>query len=162
TGGASGIGRACAEALAAQGARVVVADLRAPEPVPAGMEVVQADLTTRAGCRAAVEETVRRAGGLDILVNNAGRQHLDPIAEFPEAVWDELVALMLTAPFLLTKYAWPHLERSGRGRVINVASVHALVASPYKAAYVSAKHGLLGLTRVAALEGGEAGITVNA
>jgi len=97
-----------------------------------------------------------------VLVNNAGYQHVSPIEEFPEEQWERMLALMLTAPFLLTRYCWPAMKKQKWGRIVNIASIHALVASPYKAAYISAKHGLLGLTRTAALEGGEHGITVNA
>jgi 3-hydroxybutyrate dehydrogenase len=96
------------------------------------------------------------------LVNNAGYQHVAPIEEFPEDQWERMLALMLTAPFLLTRYCWPAMKKQRWGRIVNIASIHALVASPYKAAYISAKHGLVGLTRTAALEGGELGITVNA
>jgi len=99
---------------------------------------------------------------VDILVNNAGFQHVSPLDEFPEDRWDEMIGVMLTAPFLLTRYAWPHMRERGWGRVVNMASIHGLVASPNKIGYISAKHGLLGLTRTAALEGGEHGITVNA
>lgn len=165
TGAASGIGRACAEALAAQGHQVAVVDVDAAggKEVAAalGGVFVSADLTTRAGCRHAVDETVRMLGGVDILVNNAGFQHLDPIPDFPEDTWDAMLALMLTAPFLLTKYAWEHLKRTGQGRVIHIGSAHSLTASPFKAAYVTAKHGLVGLMRVTCLEGGEHGITCN-
>jgi 3-hydroxybutyrate dehydrogenase len=165
TGGASGIGRACAEALAEEGYRVAVVDRDGDrgDDVAAAIQghFIAADLSSREGCARAVEEAVATFGGLDILVNNAGFQHIDSIAEFPEDTWDEMLALMLTAPFLLTKYAWAHLARSGRGRIVNIGSAHSLTASPYKAAYVTAKHGLLGLTRVACLEGGELGITCN-
>ena len=165
TGGSSGIGRACAEALAGDGIRVAVVDIN-PE---GGREVaadldglfVSANLSARADCKKAVEETVAHYGRLDILVNNAGFQHLDPLPDFPEDTWDDMMALMLTAPFLLTKYAWPHLIKSGEGRIINIGSAHSLTASPYKVGYVTAKHGLLGLMRVAALEGGEFGLTCN-
>lgn len=166
TGGAGGIGRAVAEGLAADGAAVVVVDLEGSggAEVAAAVDGVfhAADLTTRAGCRGAVDAAVERFGGLDVVVNNAGFQHVEPLASFDEDTWDRMIALMLTAPFLLTRYAWPSLVRSGRGRVVNIASIHAHVASPSKAGYVSAKHGLLGLTRVAALEGAADGITVNA
>jgi 3-hydroxybutyrate dehydrogenase len=123
---------------------------------------VAGDLSKREECRKIVDQTVKTFGQLDILVNNAGFQHIDPIADFPEDVWDRLMAVMLTAPFLLSKYSWNHLIRSGQGRIVNVASLHGVVASPFKAAYISAKHGLIGLTRTAALEGGEHGLTVNA
>jgi 3-hydroxybutyrate dehydrogenase len=165
TGAASGIGRACALALAASGHRVAVVD-RDEEK---GHQVasasdgtfIAADLSQRSGCSLAVQETISRLGSLDVLVNNAGFQHIDPLPDFPEDTWDEMISLMLTAPFLLTKYAWQHLGRSGHGRIINIGSAHSLTASPYKAAYVTAKHGLLGLMRVACLEGGELGITCN-
>ena len=165
TGGSSGIGRACAEALSRDGIRVAVVDIN-PE---GGLEVaadldglfVSANLSARADCKKAVEETVAHYGRLDILVNNAGFQHIDPLPDFPEDIWDDMMALMLTAPFLLTKYAWPYLIESGEGRIINIGSAHSLTASPYKVGYVTAKHGLLGLMRVAALEGGEHGLTCN-
>ncbi len=165
TGGSSGIGRACAETLSRDGIRVAVVDIN-PE---GGREVaadldglfVSANLSARADCKKAVEETVTHYGRLDILVNNAGFQHLDPLPDFPEDTWDDMMALMLTAPFLLTKYAWPYLIMSGEGRIINIGSAHSLTASPYKVGYVTAKHGLLGLMRVAALEGGEFGLTCN-
>jgi 3-hydroxybutyrate dehydrogenase len=165
TGGSSGIGLACARALAEAGYAVMVADLDAERGQRAAQELeagfVQADLTRREDCRRAVERTAEELGGLDVLVNNAGFQHIDPIPDFPEDTWDDLVALLLTAPFLLTKYAWEHLKKSGHGRVINIGSAHSLAASPYKAAYVAAKHGVVGLMRVTALEGGEHGVTCN-
>jgi 3-hydroxybutyrate dehydrogenase len=99
---------------------------------------------------------------VDILVNNAGFQHISPIEEFPIEQWNKLLGVMLTAPFLLMRYSWPMMKQKGWGRVINIASVHAMVASPFKAGYISAKHGVIGLTKTAALEGGEFGITVNA
>lgn len=166
TGAASGIGLAVAEALAAQGHAVVLADLNAEAGQAAaeriGAGFVQADLTDAAACRALVDAAVAQHGGVDMLVNNAGFQHVSPLEDFPEDTWAQMLQLMLTAPFLLTKYAWPHMKRRGWGRVVNIASIHALVASPNKVGYVAAKHGLLGLTRTAALEGGAHGITVNA
>jgi len=166
TGGASGIGRAVAERCAADGAQVVIGDVQ----VEAGRAVaqrigglfVESDLSRRADCQALVEQALEAFGAVHILVNNAGFQHIDPIEVFPEDTWDRLLAVMLTAPFLLTKYAWPAMRAQGWGRVVNIASIHGLVASPFKSAYITAKHGLIGLTRVAALEGGEHGITVNA
>ncbi|MDQ3396943.1 MAG: 3-hydroxybutyrate dehydrogenase [Deinococcota bacterium] len=165
TGASSGIGLACARALASGGAQVMICDIdhakgqEAADALEGGF--VPADLTRREACRKAVDETVRTFGRLDILINNAGFQHIDPLPDFPEDTWDDMIALMLTAPFLLMKYAWPHLIASGQGRVVNIGSAHSLTASPYKAAYVTAKHGLLGLTRTAALEGGPFGLTVN-
>ena len=166
TGGASGIGRAVAERLAGDGCQVAVVDLNAAQANPVadaiGGLAIQADLSRRADCRRAVDETVARFGRADILVNNAGFQHIAPIADFPEDVWEKLLAVMLTAPFLLTKYVWPQMAARGWGRVVNISSIHGKVASPFKAGYISAKHGLIGLTRTAALEGGSVGITVNA
>ena len=166
TGGTSGIGLACALRLQTDGLRVAVLDIDRPEAREVatrhGLGFVAADLSTRADTVEAVGAAVTLLGGLDVLVNNAGFQHIEPICSFPEDTWDSMLHVMLTAPFLLIKHAWPFLIRSGQGRVVNIASIHAQVASPYKAAYVSAKHGLIGLTRTAALEGAEHGLTVNA
>ena len=109
-----------------------------------------------------VTETLEAEGQIDILVNNAGIQYVAPITEFPEAKWRQIIEIMLTAPFLMTKAVLPGMYAHQWGRVINIASVHALRASAFKSAYVSAKHGLLGLTRVTALEGAEHGVTCNA
>jgi 3-hydroxybutyrate dehydrogenase len=160
TGAASGIGRAIAERLVGEGARVLSVDLDPDESGPG--EPFAADLTTREGNRAAVEQALERFGAVDAVIANAGFQHVAPVHEFPEERWDALVALLLTSPFLLAKYAWRALEQSGDGRFVVVASVHGLVASPFKAAYVSAKHGVLGLVKVLALEGAAAEITATA
>lgn len=165
TGAASGIGKACAEGLATAGYRVVISDVNVGGAAVAqslGGLFIQGDLTQQAECRRLVDAALSRYGRVDVLVNNAGFQHVAAIEDFPEATWERMIALMLTAPFLLTKYCWPSMKANGWGRVINIASIHGMVASPYKAAYISAKHGLLGLTRTAALEGGALGITVNA
>jgi 3-hydroxybutyrate dehydrogenase len=150
TGAASGIGKAAAERLSADGYDVLGVDLRDAGHI--------ADLTTREGNASAVSAAVDAFGRLDVVVANAGIQHVAPVAEFPEDRWDTIQALLLTSPFLLAKYAWPSLAASGQGRFIAVASVHALVASRFKAAYVSAKHGVLGLVKTLALEGADAGI----
>lgn len=125
-------------------------------------EVLAADLTTREGNRAAVDAALERFGRLDSIVPNAGFQHVAPIADFPEERWEAMLALMLTSPFLLAKHAWPALAASGDGRIIAISSVHGLAASPFKAAYVSAKHGVLGLVKTLALEGAAHGITATA
>jgi 3-hydroxybutyrate dehydrogenase len=162
TGGASGIGAAIAAALASDGAEVVVVDL-APRQDPAadGITEVAADVSTAVGCSDVLAQVQGRYDRLDILVNNAGFQHVAPLEDFPEAEWDRMLATMLTAPFLLTRGVLPGMYERGWGRIINIGSVHALVASPLKAAYVSAKHGLLGLTRTTALEAGPHGVTAN-
>lgn len=166
TGAASGIGLACAERLAADGMKVVLADVNekagAAHAERVGGTFVAADLTSREGCRTLVAAALKAHGTVHVLVNNAGFQHVAPIEAFPEQQWERMIALMLTAPFLLTRYCWPSMQKQKWGRVVNIASIHALVASPFKVGYISAKHGMIGLTRTAALEGGEHGITVNA
>lgn len=165
TGAASGIGLAVAEALANDGYQVVVADVNSDAGKEQAERIdghfVQADLTDAAACKALVDEVAAKFGSVDVLVNNAGIQHVSPIEEFPEEKWNFIIALMLTAPFLLIKYSWPHMKKKGWGRVININSVHGLRASEFKSAYISAKHGMTGLTKTAALEGGPFGITVN-
>jgi len=167
TGAASGIGRAIAEDLAGRGARVLLADIDEPQvravaaPLP-GAVGTRADMSSRDDCRALVDRARREWGGIDILVNNAGLQVVAPVEDFPEDRWEYLVRVMLVGAFLLTKYALPDMYRKRWGRIVNVASVHALVASPFKSAYISAKHGLLGLTKTVALEAADKGVTVNA
>jgi 3-hydroxybutyrate dehydrogenase len=166
TGAASGIGLACAERFARDGCTVVIADVNEK----AGSEhakrlngsFIAADLSSREGCKKLVEETLRLHGTVHILVNNAGYQHVSPIEEFPEDQWERMISLMLTAPFLLTRSCWPSMKKQKWGRILNIGSIHALIASPFKVGYIAAKHGLVGLTKTAALEGGEHGITVNA
>ena len=158
TGGASGIGAACARAFAAAGAHVTVADIDgdAASRVAAeiGGESWQVDLADTGALAELRLDT-------DILVNNAGIQHVSPIEEFDPAQFSLILRLMLEAPFLLIRAALPGMYERGFGRVINLSSVHGLRASKYKAAYVSAKHGLEGLSKVTALEGGEHGVTSN-
>jgi 3-hydroxybutyrate dehydrogenase len=167
TGAASGIGRAIAEDLSLHGACVLLADmnerdgLAVADSLP-GAVFQRADVTSREHCRALVERAEREWGSVDILVNNAGVQHVAPVEEFPEDRWEQLIRIMLIAPFLLTRYALPMMYARGWGRIVNIASIHGLVASPYKSAYVSAKHGLLGLTKTVALEAGDKGVTCNA
>lgn len=158
TGGASGIGAACAARLAAAGAEVVVVDLngagakRVAEQVKGRAEVVDlADLE-------AVDALELRC---DILVNNAGLQHVSRIEDFPPERFSHMLRVMLEAPFRLARQTLPHMYAAGWGRVVNISSVHGLRASPYKSAYVTAKHGLEGLSKTIALEGAEHGVTSN-
>jgi 3-hydroxybutyrate dehydrogenase len=164
TGGASGIGLAIAEELVARGAEVILSDIEGTALRSAqeklGVVGIAADLTRRED----VDALASRAPEIDILINNAGLQHVSPIEDFDPAMWDRLLAVMLTAPFLLMRAAMPAMYKRGWGRVVNVASVHGLVASPFKSAYVTAKHGILGLTKTAALEAATKcpSVTVNA
>jgi 3-hydroxybutyrate dehydrogenase len=160
TGAASGIGRAVAERLEQAGMEVLSVDLH-PDPDGPGVPH-QADLTVPESNAGAVAAAVYRFGRLDVVVPNAGVQHVAPIQEFPLEHWETIMALMLTSPFLLAKHAWPMLRQSGSARFIAIASVHGLVALPYKAAYISAKHGLLGLVKTLALEGATEGIRATA
>ena len=166
TGGASGIGRAIAEAFAHSGDRVVIADLNETSGEVLADKIdghfVKVDLSLRSDCKHLVDETLSHYGEVHILINNAGFQHIDSIEVFPEDTWDKMLGVMLTAPFLLTKYVWRAMKTRGWGRIVNISSIHGRVASPFKSAYITAKHGVIGLTRTAALEGGEHGITVNA
>jgi 3-hydroxybutyrate dehydrogenase len=160
TGAAGGIGRAIAGRLVDDGWQVLAVDL-APDADGPG-EPFPADLTTRAGNRSAVDAALERFGRLDAVIPNAGFQHVSSVEEFDEDRWDALVALLLTSPFLLSRHAWPALRASGNGRIVVLASVHGLVASPFKAGYVSAKHGVLGLVKTLALEGAPQGIRASA
>jgi 3-hydroxybutyrate dehydrogenase len=165
TGAGSGIGQAIAHALRRGGARVIVHDLQASgETVAAaiGADFVQADLSDPVQVRRLADDALAVAGRIDILVNNAGFQHIAPVDEFPEERWMQMLQVMLTAPFQLIKYLLPSMKTRGWGRIINIASIHGQVASPYKSAYISAKHGLLGLTKTVALEIGTHGVTANA
>ena len=158
TGGASGIGAACVRALVARGAKVVVADVDAAAATSLADEVGgsawEVDLLD-------VDALAALSLDCDILVNNAGIQRINPIEEFDPADFRRIISLMLEAPFLLIRAALPHMYANKFGRVINVSSVHGLRASPFKSAYVSAKHGLEGLSKVTALEGGPHGVTSN-
>ena len=165
TGAGSGIGRAIAKLFAENGARVLVNDIQDAGRAVAdevGGAFLQADLADMDETRQLGRRATEMEGRVDILVNNAGFQHVSPIDEFPEEMWANMVQVMLIAPFQLTKSLLPGMKQSGWGRIINISSIHGLVASPYKSAYVAAKHGLIGLTRTVALEAGQSGVTANA
>lgn len=162
TGSTSGIGLAIARALAAEGASVVLNGFGAAEEIDRlcgelGAVHIPADLTSTAG----VESLMERAGPVDILVNNAGMQHVAPIEQFPPEKWDAILALNLSAAFHTARLAVPHMKAQRWGRIICTASAHSLAASPFKSAYVAAKHGIAGLTKVLALELAEHGVTAN-
>jgi 3-hydroxybutyrate dehydrogenase len=173
TGSTSGIGLAVLEKLAAEGADVVMngfGDPMALEAIRAGLEERYsvrvrydgADMTKPEEIGAMVEAARRAFGSLDILVNNAGIQHVEPIETFPVEKWNAILAINLSSAFHTIRVSFAGMKARGWGRIVNIASAHALIASPFKAAYVTAKHGVLGLTKVAALEGAEHGVTANA
>jgi 3-hydroxybutyrate dehydrogenase len=167
TGAASGIGRAIATDLAAAGAHVLFADVNVEEGEQAAAGFANgvfqvADTAKQADCEALVARAISEFGGVDILVNNAGLQHVAAVEAFPVEIWERLVHVMLFGAFYLTRAVLPHMYAKRWGRIVNIASVHGLVASPYKSAYVAAKHGLVGFTKAVALEAAEKGVTVNA
>lgn len=168
TGGASGIGRAIAEAFAAEGAKIAIADLNAEQAAKTAEEIgggaigLGCDVSDEAILNGTIDQTLERFGRLDVLINNAGLQFVSPIEEFPTAKFEQMIKVLLVAPFVAIKRAFPAMKAQGFGRVINVASINGLVGFAGKAAYNSAKHGVIGLTKVAALEGATHGITVNA
>ena len=172
TGSTSGIGLAIARALAAEGANVLINGLGDPAAIEATRATIEADfgvaaryssadMTKPDAIAAMVAEAERDLGAVDILVNNAGVQHVAPVDAFPAEMWDRIIAVNLSAAFHAMAAAIPGMRRRGWGRIISTASAHSLVASPFKSAYVTAKHGLAGLTKTAALELATAGVTVN-
>jgi 3-hydroxybutyrate dehydrogenase len=173
TGSTSGIGLGCARAFAEQGANIVINGLGDAEEIEKTRAAIEADFDVRCTYSAAnmlngdeiagmIADAEKEFGSVDVLVNNAGIQHVSPVDEFPIEKWDAIIAINLTSAFHAIRAALPGMKERGWGRVINTASAHALVASPYKAAYVAAKHGIAGLTKTVALEVAEQGITVNA
>jgi len=172
TGSTSGIGKVTAERLAAAGANVMLngfGDAKEIEAFRAGLEkggvraaYHGADMTKPAEIADLIAQATKAFGAVDILVNNAGIQHVAPVDEFPLDKWDAIIAIDLSAAFHATRAALPGMKARKWGRIINIASIHGLIASPYKSAYVAAKHGLVGFTKAAALEVAQMGITVNA
>ena len=173
TGSTSGIGEGIAEEFAAQGCNIVLNGLGDPSEIEAlrariakvhGVTVCfdSADMSKPDAIQHMMTRAIREFGAVDVLVNNAGVQHVAPIEEFPVDKWDAIIAIDLAAAFHTIRHALPTMKQRRWGRVINVASAHALVASPFKSAYVAAKHGMAGLTKTVALEVAERGITVNA
>lgn len=173
TGSTSGIGLGVATALANAGANIVLNGFGDPTAIKAlarglgsaskvGVFYSGADLSRLQELEAMMAEATRRFGGVDILVNNAGIQHVAPVESFPVEKWDQILAINLSSAFHTARIALPHMRTKGWGRIINVASAHGLVASPFKSAYVAAKHGVIGLTKTIALEAAEAGVTCNA
>lgn len=173
TGSTSGIGQGMARALAKAGCNVMLNGLgdaaeiekeRSAMEKETGSKILYnaADMTKPDQIAAMIEAAKSKFGSVDIVINNAGIQHVAPIDEFPPEKWDAIIAINLTSAFHMTRLALPHMKAAGWGRVINLASAHALVASPYKSAYVAAKHGIAGLTKTVALEVAQQNITVNA
>jgi 3-hydroxybutyrate dehydrogenase len=173
TGSTSGIGLGIAQALAAAGSEVVLNGFGKPEDVALAQETIasrfnvrvsysSADVSKAAAISDMIQGVLRSSGRLDILVNNAGIQHVAPLQDFPPEKWDAILAINLSSAFHTTRLALPTMVRNKWGRIINIASAHGLVASPYKSAYVAAKHGIVGLAKVVALETAEQGITCNA
>jgi 3-hydroxybutyrate dehydrogenase len=166
TGGASGIGLAIAEKFTAEGARVVISDVQVDAGVAQAKRLnalfVPADLGQRADCRNLIDRTKTDFGAIHILVNCAGFQYIAPLDEFNEDKWEKMLAVMLTAPFLLTRYVWPTFKAQRWGRIVNIGSVLSVRGVAFKAGYVTVKHGLLGLTRTTALEGGSYNIAAHA
>ncbi len=173
TGSTSGIGLGIAHALAAEGANIVMNGFGAKDEIEIlrvgieskyGVKAIYnaADMTKPAEIAGLIDTAVKTFGGIAVLVNNAGIQFVAAIEDFPEDKWNSIIAINLSAAFHGTKFAIPHMRKAGWGRIINIASAHGLVASPQKSAYVAAKHGVVGLTKVAGLELANSGVTCNA
>lgn len=164
TGAARGIGQAIAARFCADGAQVVMSDVASEGAAMAeqlGAQFVPGDLRQQADCEQLLAQAVAQFGTVHILVNNAGIQHVAPLEEFPLEKWQDMLALMLTAPFLLTRAAFPLMKAQKWGRIINMGSRLSVRGDAYKSGYTTVKHGLLGLTRTTALEGGAHGITAH-
>lgn len=158
TGGSSGIGLAIVQDLTKHGFKAISWDIKASTQ---GVPFVECDVTSEDKVRAAYDKTVELYGTPSVLINNCGLQFMAPVEEFPLEKWNQLIGIMLTGTFLCSKHVIPGMKKNGWGRIVNVSSIHGKVASPFKAAYVSAKHGVLGLAKVMAMELAEDNITVN-
>ena len=173
TGSTSGIGLGIAQALARNGAAVMLNGFGDPVEIETQRAAIAtendvdvaydcADMSNADAIRMMVQRAIARFGQIDIVVNNAGIQHVAPIGEFPAAKWDQILAINLSSAFHLIQATFEQMKGRGYGRIVNIASAHGLIASPFKSAYVAAKHGMVGLTKVVALEGAEHGVTSNA
>ena len=173
TGSTSGIGLGIAEGLAQEGVHLVLNGFGEAHEIEAlrqrlasdyGVKVIYdgADMSQGADIARMMIEVADKTGGLDIVVNNAGIQHVSPVEDFPEAKWEAIIAINLSSAFHTTKAAMPYMKKQRWGRIVNIASAHGLVASPFKSAYVAAKHGIMGFTKTVALECAQEGVTVNA
>ena len=173
TGSTSGIGLGIAEGLAKEGVHLVLNGFGEAHEIEAlrqrlasdyGVKVIYdgADMSQGADIARMMIEVADKTGGLDIVVNNAGIQHVSHVEDFPEAKWDAIIAINLSSAFHTTKAAMPYMKKQRWGRIVNIASAHGLVASPFKSAYVAAKHGIMGFTKTVALECAQEGVTVNA
>lgn len=172
TGSARGIGYSIAEAFAQNGDQPIIVDLFLDQAQEAAhslakkyscrAEAYEVDVANPFSVESFIQTVINKWEIIDIMINNAGLQHIDPVEHFPVDKWDLLINVMLKGPFLMTKYVIPHMKENQFGRIINISSVHGKLASPYKCAYIAAKHGLIGLTRTVALEVADCNITVNA
>ncbi|MFB5265357.1 3-hydroxybutyrate dehydrogenase [Paenibacillus enshidis] len=168
TGAARGIGYSIAEAFVKNGDFVAIGDLNAESAVGRAKDIgdrakgYEVNVGDPESVQLFVQQVIAERGNVHVLVNNAGLQHIDKVEDFPLEKWNQLINVMLTGPFLLTKYVVPFMKKQQYGRIINISSVHGKKGAPYKSAYVSAKHGVVGLTRTVALETVNEGITVNA
>lgn len=172
TGSTSGIGLGIAKALAAEGMNIVMNGIEPADQVEPDRKAIEemgveaiycpANMMKPDGCKELIDTALEKFDRIDVLVNNAGIQFVSPVDEFPDEKWQAIINLNLSSAFYTTKYTLPGMKERGQGRIINIASAHGLVASPFKSAYVAAKHGIMGFTKSVALEVAEAGITVNA
>ncbi len=172
TGSTSGIGMGIAKAFAKEGINIVINGFGDPDKIEQERKDIEAmgvravyngaDMTKPNEITALISETVEEFGAIDILVNNAGIQHVEPVEDFPPEKWDQVIAIDMSASFHTVRNALPHMRKQGWGRIINMVSAHGLVASPYKSAYVTAKHGMIGFTKTIALEAAQDNITCNA